>query len=78
MTTCPECRGNVQTVMARGGRGPQGGDLIVCLACGAICSFWSDLTLHTLQPHEARHYDPMLLLQAIAIADNIIARKRMN
>jgi hypothetical protein len=78
MTTCPTCRGTVETVMARGQRGPQGGDVIVCLRCGAICTFWSDLTLHVLQPHEARFYNPTILLEAIAVSDSVRAKRQAN
>ena len=76
MTTCPECQRVVETVHGRdSSRAPRGGDLVVCLNCGAICIFEPSLQLHVLRPRESHAIPARVLLDAIAFSNHIIRSK---
>jgi hypothetical protein len=75
VSLCPQCRQVVTSLHGRG-RAPSGGDLVVCLGCGAVCVFTPALTLERLTPEASHRYPVAVLLQALAISDQVTAGHR--
>jgi hypothetical protein len=75
---CPNCRRSIDTChSASGERGPQSGDLSICLYCGHLSAYGDDMALRELTDAEVVEVagDPELI-QASNVAAFI--RKRLD
>ena len=74
-SSCPRCGYPFDAATNLcGPRGPQEGDLSVCIACGTILVYEADLSSHVATEEDLAHYPPERLATALR-AQELIRRE---
>lgn len=75
LSACPNCHKPTSKASTEdGGRPPKGGDLAVCVACGAINLFADDLQLRSATDEDLAARSPSVRFEARAVSEFIKTR----